>query len=281
MKKLVTKMGTGILSIALVLLVFTAVIACNDDDNKNNNTAAHKTFVLVHGAWQAAFVWNDVKTQLEQQGNTVVVVELQAHGQDQSALSDATLDNYVTKVTAAVNAVSGKVVLVGHSLGGAVITRVGANIPAKIEKLVYVAGFIPTVGKSVLDMANQDSGSLIGSALAFSADMSTVGISNPTVNVPLIFCQDGSVQVQNTLVQNQRPEPVAPLGTPLQYDLTAYGKLDKYYIYTTSDHAISYPFQQTMAQAAGITKTFTIATGHSPFLSKPTDLTNILTGLTR
>ena len=280
MKNIVTKMSKGILNIFLVLLVSVAVSACNDDD-KNNIPTAHKTFVLVHGAWQAAFVWNDVKADLEQQGHTVVVVELQAHGQDQSALSDATLTNYVTKVTAAVNSVPGQVVLVGHSLGGAVITEVGANIPSKIEKLVYVAGFIPGVGKSVLDMANQDAGSLIGPALAFSADMSTVGISNPTVNVPMIFCQDGSAQIQNTLVQNQRPEPVAPLGTPLQYDLTAYGKLDKYYIYTTSDHAISYPFQQTMVQAAGITKTFTIATGHSPFLSKPTGLTTILTGLTK
>ncbi|MEO5999665.1 MAG: hypothetical protein ABIN89_22910 [Chitinophagaceae bacterium] len=48
--------------------------------NKDPAPANTKTFILVHGAWPASWVWKDVKTQLESQGQKVMVVELPAHG---------------------------------------------------------------------------------------------------------------------------------------------------------------------------------------------------------
>ena len=267
------------LKVLVLSLVFTSAFARN---NFNNDAPKHKTFVLVHGAWQAAFVWDEVKAQLEKQGHHVIAVELQGHGKDQSALADATLDNYVAKVTAAINSADGKVILVGHSLGGAIITQTATKVPGKIEKLVYIAGFVPPTGKSLNDLAKQDPNpGITPELLVLPPDYSTVTFANPEVNIPELFLKDGSKQQKELLVKNLKPEPTAPMGTPLQYDPKVFAGLDKYYVYTTQDRAISYVAQQQMVKAAGITKTFSIEASHSPFVSKPAEVVTILLNLTK
>ncbi|MBT2623643.1 hypothetical protein J7E44_23060 [Chryseobacterium sp. ISL-6] len=150
-------------------------------------------------------------------------------------------------------------------------------MPQKIEKLIYVAGFIPKSGSSVFDYSAMDSGTLIPSALEFSADGSTVTIANAETNMRKIFCNDGSNEDINLLVNKLRPEPVVAAGTPLNYSKDIYNTIaNKYYIYTTEDKAISYPFQQQMVSEANITNTYKIDTGHSPFLSKPNKLMQII-----
>lgn len=280
MKKFREKIRFNFLKVLVLSLVFTTAVACGSDDD--NATIDRKTFVLVHGAWQASFVWDDVKRQLEQDGHRVIAVELPAHGGDSSPIASATLDNYVAKVKSAINGTAGKVILVGHSLGGAVITQAAAQLPAKIEKLVYIAGFVPLNGESVNSLSAQDTGSEIKLEILIpSPDFSTVTFANPEVNIPKIFCHDASQQQKALLIQNLKPEPTAPMGTALQYDSAVFAGLNKFYIYTKQDRAISYGFQQRMAQQAGISNTFALDASHSPFVSKPAEVVAILLGLTK
>ncbi|AEV98117.1 alpha/beta hydrolase fold protein [Niastella koreensis GR20-10] len=263
---------------ALALIIM--LNSCSKDDNsvKKKNS----TFVMVHGAWQASFVWDKVKKALEDEGNRVVSVELLGHGNDYTPVSEITFDKYVKQVTNVIDSLNIPVVLVGHSLGGAIITQAACKVPQKIDKLVYVAGFIPKSGSSVFGYSAMDSGTLIPSALGFSADGSTVTITNPEINIREIFCKDGSVEDINLLVEKLRPEPVGAAGTPLDYSSDTYSAIaNKYYIYTTEDKAISYPFQQQMVAEARITNTYEIQAGHSPFLSKPTELVSILNKITK
>lgn len=172
------------------------------------------------------------KKSLEDEGNTVVLVELLGHGNDHTPVSEITFDKYVKQVTDAIDDLHTPVILVGHSLGGAIVTQAASKMPQKISKLIYVAGFIPKNGSSVFDYSAMGSGTLIPSALEFSADGSTVTIANPTVNIPEIFCKDGSVEDNNLLVSKLRPDPVAAAGTPLSYNIDAYNWIsEKYYIY--------------------------------------------------
>ncbi|RXG31839.1 alpha/beta hydrolase [Leeuwenhoekiella marinoflava] len=260
----------------LVLAMVFSLISCSDDDDNSSLEVNPSTLVLVHGAWQSAFVWDQVKTELEKQGNTVIAVELLGHGEDNTPVSDITFKGYVDQVKAVIVGLDTPVVLVGHSLGGAVITQTASEIPQQIEKLVYVAGFIPKNGKSVLDYSALDTESLLPTALEFSADGSTAAISNPEINIPEIFCQYGSDEDIDILVEKLKPEPVGALATPLDYKMDDYNAIaKKYYLFTKEDHAITYPFQQAMASEAGITNTFEITSGHSPFVSKPAELLQI------
>lgn len=97
------------------------------------------TVVLVHGAFADASSWNRVVPVLERWGVHAVTV-------------DAPLTSLADDVAAArraIDAAPGKVVLVGHSWGGTVITQVGVD--DKVSALVYVAAFAPDVGENTAD----------------------------------------------------------------------------------------------------------------------------------
>jgi pimeloyl-ACP methyl ester carboxylesterase len=262
--------------IGLILMSVIVFPSCSKDDDANAEIGKVPV-VLVHGAWQASYAWEEVKTNLTAQGYQVKVVNLKGHGDDNTPVSELSFSGYVDQVKAAIDSFNEPVILVGHSLGGAVITQTATQVPAKIAKLVYVAGFIPQTGKSVLDYAGLDKASLLGPVLEFNADQTSAGLANPDINFPKVFIQDGTDQQKQFVLDHYRAEAVIPLATPLNYTTESYTAAGrKYYVFTTEDNAISYPFQQQMAADAGITKTFTINSGHSPFISKPTELTSVL-----
>jgi pimeloyl-ACP methyl ester carboxylesterase len=98
---------------------------------------AAKNVVLVHGGFVDGSGWEGVYQALRQQGFTVSIVQ----NPTTSLLDDAKATRRV------VAAQDGRVVLVGHSYGGAVITEAG-NDP-KVVGLVYIAAFAPDAGESV------------------------------------------------------------------------------------------------------------------------------------
>ena len=270
----VKKIITAVCSL-WILAGMTVFTSCSDDDH--HDTVKKSPVVLVHGAWQGDYAWEEVKNGLVGRGYDVTVVALAGHGADNTPVSGLTFSGYVSQVKLAVTAFDEPVILVGHSLGGALITQAAAEIPGKIKKLVYVAGFIPASGKSVLDYSMLDPASLLGPVLEFNAEGSLAGLVNPEINFPNVFCQDGTPQQKQFLLEHYKPEAVAPLATPLSYQASDYQSAgSKYYIYTKIDNAISLGFQQQMAADAGITATYTIDAGHSPFISKPGELTVML-----
>ncbi|WP_163410188.1 alpha/beta hydrolase [Flavobacterium ajazii] len=276
MKKLKMNSQTPLKSISkLFLLLFTSIASasCSNDDN----VAKKSPVVLVHGAWQASYVWDQTEKDLKTAGYPVTVVKLPGHGDDTTPAYQVSFQAYVDEVKKAVNSYNEPVILIGHSLGGAVITQTAAEVPQKIKKLVYVAGFIPQNGKSVLDYSQMDTASLLPASLQLSEDQTLAGIVNPEVNLPKIFAQDATDVQKQFLVARYKAEPTIPLGTPLNYKTENYnagGK--KYYIFTTGDNTITYSFQQKMAQEAGITNTYTVNSGHSPFISKSDELIKLI-----
>jgi len=253
------------------LLTFTG---CDKNDNSNNQPSLSKTFVLVHGAFQAPYTWQFVKTKLEAAGQKVVVIELQGHGQDQTPASAISIKSYRDKVVSAITAIEGPVVLVGHSLGGAIITAVTDAIPDRIEKLVYLAGFVPANNQSIFDLTSLDPNSQFGPNLTFSPDGATAMIAND--KILQVFAQDGNDQVKQLLIQNNRPEPIAPQAEKILLSNPAFATVPKYYIHTTLDHAITIDLQNKMVASAGIKNVYAVASGHCPMLTKPDEVTSIL-----
>src|SRR5580692_1334113 len=95
-----------------------------------------KNVVLVHGAFADGSGWEPVATILKNDGYKVSVVQ-----HPETSYAD---DQKYTK--AAIDAMDGPVVLVGHSYGGSIITEAG-NHP-KVAALVYLAAFALDEGES-------------------------------------------------------------------------------------------------------------------------------------
>ena len=167
-------MKTIILNTLLIWVTVLSSASCKDE--WDYSPVLSKTFVLIHGSWQAPWVWNKVENQLTKAGQIVTVVELPAHGDDVTLPINTSIDIYRDKVIAAISKTHGKVILVGHSLSGMIISEVAEKIPGKIEKLVYIGAYLPANGQSLLDLANMDKQSLLGPALIPSADQLTLDV---------------------------------------------------------------------------------------------------------
>lgn len=253
----------------LIAFIAIAFSGCSTYHLPSSNT-----FVLVHGAWQAPYVWNTVKATLEKAGQKVIVVELPAHGDDYTSPANVSIDVYRDKVIAAILKTQEQVILVGHSMGGIVVSAVAEQIPGKIKKLVYIGAFLPANGQSLLDLANQDAQSLLGPSLIPSADQLTLDVKHD--DITSIFCQDGNDEVKQLVLKNFRIEPAIPFTNPVTLTDANFGRVDKYYIHTLQDHAVGIDLQNRMANAAHITKTYSVNTGHSPFLTQPEEVIKIL-----
>jgi len=268
--------------LSLILLsVATATLMFSSCSKKNDVKPIVKNYVLVHGAWQAPYVWEAVKTALTNEGNNVTVVELPGHGSDNTPISSITLYLYRDKVINAVSKINGKVILVGHSLGGMIISSVAEQTPTKIEKLVYLSAYLPASGQSLLSLAMTDPGSALGDSVN-NVPILKVDATNGILDVlhsqiVNVFIQDGTSQAQNLVLQNYRVEPLAPFATPVTLTAANFGSVEKVYIKTLQDRVVSPGLQDRMIAAAGVKAVYQLNTSHSSFLVKPDSLTILLT----
>ena len=117
-----------------VIAVLTAALAGGTLESAS--AAPIKNVVLVHGAFADGSGWEAVAKILEKDGYTVSVAQ-----PPETSYAD---DQNYTK--AAIDAMDGPVVLVGHSYGGSIITEAGNN--PKVSALVYIAAFALDDGES-------------------------------------------------------------------------------------------------------------------------------------
>jgi pimeloyl-ACP methyl ester carboxylesterase len=122
-----------------VAAMLTAALAVGSLESASAQSASKtgiKNVVLVHGAFADGSGWEAVAKILQKDGYTVSVA--------QPAETSYADDQKYTK--AAIDAMGGPVVLVGHSYGGSIITEAG-NDP-NVAALVYIAAFALDEGES-------------------------------------------------------------------------------------------------------------------------------------
>ena len=123
-----SKVATLLITATLLLGSIQKVVAAPPTGIKN--------VVLVHGAFADGSGWEAVAKILEQDGYTVSVAQ-----PPETSYAD---DQKYTR--AAIDAMGGPVVLVGHSYGGSIITEAGND--QNVSALVYIAAFELDAGES-------------------------------------------------------------------------------------------------------------------------------------
>lgn len=260
------------MSLFAATMLITTAASCGNNEQRSG--AAPQTYVLVHGAWQAPYVWDSVQADLVKQGHKVIVVNLPGHGSDTTVPQRLSLDVYRDAVINAIAGADSSVILVGHSMGGMVITNVAESIPNKIKKLVYIGAFLPATGQAITDLAYSDPGSQLGPLLIPSADQLTLDVKRDSLTY--LFINDGSPAAKDLVLANYRAEPAIPFSNKVTLTNEGFGSVDKIYIKTLKDVVISPALQDRMIAAAGIKTVYTVNTSHSPFLAGPHNLSALL-----
>ncbi|HWH24737.1 MAG TPA: alpha/beta fold hydrolase [Candidatus Limnocylindria bacterium] len=112
------------------------------------------TLMLVHGGWGGGWEWRQVAERLAARGHRVHRPTLTGLGERQHlGRPDTDLQSHIADVIAVCDYEDlDRIVLVGQSYGGAVVTGVADAMPERIVQLVYLDAFVPVDGQSVMDL---------------------------------------------------------------------------------------------------------------------------------
>ena len=238
----------------------------------NNSTMKH--FVLVHGAWHGAWCWEKVVPLLAARGHKTHTLDLPGLGSDATPISDVTLDSYVNAVKDVILAVDAPVALVGHSMGGLVITQTAERVPDRVRALGYLAAFSPRNGESLFDYAMADTESHVTRFHQVNEEEGYFTVSED--RLPACFYGMCSEEDTRNAIKRLRPQPLAPLVQPVSLTEENYGRVRRCYIECTKDQALTWPMQKKMLHNARLDALLTLETDHSPFYSCPEDLVDCL-----
>ena len=127
----------------------------------------------------------------------------------------------------------------------------------------------------MLSLAKQDADSHIGKYLQIDQASGSANVAKD--GVIDVFAADAPAQIGDYLANHIKPEPLAPLATPVTLTDGKFGSVKKVYIHTTNDHAVSLTLQNTMVKNNGhVSKEYSLPSSHTPFISMPDKLAAIL-----
>ena len=235
------------------------------------------TYVLIHGEGHGGWCWDKVVPLLKEEGHKVEAPDLPGHGNDKTPIPEISLQAYADRVCQILDAQSEPVILVGHSMGGLIITQTAEYRPEKVKTLVYLTAFLLRNGEFLLQHAEGDKEALVLPNLIMAEDQSYATVKEEALKE--IFygdCSDEDVTRAKSLLVSQAAPPFA---TPVKTTQEKFGRVPRVYISCLRDKAISPAVQEKMYTALPCKKVIAMDTSHSPFFSAPVELAGHLLSL--
>jgi pimeloyl-ACP methyl ester carboxylesterase len=128
------------------------------------------TYVLIHGAWHDGSAWDGVAAELRAAGHEVHAPTLAGQGRGDVDRNVGHADAVASAAGVIVAADLSDFILVGHSYGGTVISRLAVTMPDRIRRLVYWNAFVLLDGESVYDNSPPHYNTLMDAIAAESGD---------------------------------------------------------------------------------------------------------------
>lgn len=236
-------------------------------------------YVLVHGASHGAWCWDLLIPELNRLGQEAVAIDLPGAG---SRLDEtASIAGYRDAV---VDALQGGDVLVGHSMGSAVVAVAADARPDLVGHLCLLAGPLPVEGKPLSYQSTAPS--VGGTASAENAEESTSERN-------MKFTPDGSAfywegegaretfyadcgdDVVAWATERLTPQSLAPVVEPLHLPNLVAADLPRSYVLCDQDRSFAPSASHLQARRLGVSP-LRIDSSHSPFLSRPAELAVLL-----
>lgn len=201
------------------------------------------TVVLVHGAFADSSSWNGVIERLQAKGVEVVALANPLRG----------VSNDSAYVAGALEEISGPVIAVGHSYGGAIISN-AATHATNVVGLVFVAAFAPEKGERLGEATAASKDAVLGTALVPHQLPSADG-GEPAVEFSIdpaklheVFAADLPTGSAAVLAATQRP--VAELAFSEPSGAPAWKHLPSWAVIATEDKAAGTDIVRSMAKRA-------------------------------
>lgn len=232
-----------------------------------------KTFILIHGSWHSAWNWHKITPLLENAGHSVYTIDLPGMGRDKTPVHEVKLASTVQKLCELIDSINEKVILVGHSKNGIIISQAAEYGSDKIEKLIYLAAYLIPNGKTQKEYSAQDTDGWLKPYVAIHEETQSHTLRPEIFKEGLYHdCDDDITEMAKVILSH---EPIESGIAKLKLTDEKYGTVPRYYIECTEDRAVTPFIQRKMYNETPCEKVYEMATSHSPFFSKPKELVEI------
>ena len=241
-----------------------------------NAPASHPptAIVLVHGAWHGAWCWRRVLPILRGAGVETHAVTLTGVGERAHLMARGIdLNTHIQDVIGLIKAEElQRVVLVGHSYGGIVITGVADRLqreqPGRLAQLVYLDAVTPHPGESWSSQHTPETRQARIDAAAPSG-----GISFPPPDASVFGLQGADREWVN---RRQTPQPLAVYQQALDFDAALVAALPRTFIDCTVPALPTIAVMRQRVRSEPGWRVLEMATGHDPMVSEPQALAVLL-----
>jgi len=223
------------------------------------------TFCLVNGSTQNPLCWGLLIPELERRGHRAVTPSLPVDEPGSSAT------RYAEVIAAALEGAGDDVVLVGHSASGMFIPLVPGLRP--VRRLVYLAALIPKPGASIRDQLAAEPDMLNPEWVAAcrgGADPSTDDESA----IKFLFHDCGPEATRLGLATRMRM--YAERAMTEVFPRAALPEVPASYVVCAEDRTISPDWSRRTARARLGVEAVELPGGHCPYLSRPSQLAEVL-----
>jgi len=223
---------------------------------------------LVHGSWHTGELWAPVADHLRAAGHEVHTPTVAGHGKGvDKRVNHAQCTQSITDYLVQRNLHD--VVLLGHSYGGTIISKVVEAVPERISRLIYWNAFVLQDGESLNDNVPPHYRGLFDQISAASPDGSV------TMPFPIwreAFINDGDLATAQRTYELLSPEPYQPFIDKL--DLKKFYALQtpRSYINCTEDIALppgEWGWHPRMSGRLGLYRLVQIAGSHEVMFTAP------------
>lgn len=239
----------------------------------HSTSGAKPTIVLVHGGFADASGWNGVISKLQYKGYETIAPANPLRGLPTDA-------PYIASVLASI---SGPIVLVGHSYGGAVITNAAAGNP-NVKALVFIAAFAPDKGEQLGVLLNSYPGSLIADSVQGVPFTNPDGSAGTDLYLRAdafrsAFAADLPLATTRLMQATQRPFSASSLTDVTQ--AAAWRTIPSWGMVATEDKAIPPALERFFYKRANAHVVEVQGASHVPMMSHPTATTRLIESAVR
>ncbi|MFD6276791.1 alpha/beta hydrolase [Streptomyces sp. NPDC060209] len=219
-------------------------------------------FGLVHGACHRAAHWEILSAELQGRGHSVMTVDLPVND------LGATQDDYLESAVEAFKDATEPVIVVGHSLAGYTTLRLEQRIPVSglvflCATIMFPPGLYPDEPAGPISIPPED------------MPVDAQGLINLTFDAArTAFYLDCEPEVTKTAVEALVPQTAAAVAGPM--NRVERPTAQSIYIQASEDRSVYETWSTWFAEMLTGRPALRIKGSHSPFLSRPAELADML-----
>lgn len=235
-------------------------------------------FVLVHGGFHAAWCWSRTIPELQRLGHEGIAIDIPGHGS--RADEESTIANRRDAIASVIEPGD---VLVGHSGGGFDVTLAADAACDRVAHVIYLAAALPREGRTypeAMTMRNSEDGEFdadVGQMLAYLhfAEDGAMTFADMEGAWKYFYhdCDEQTARwaYEHLCAERAGDTTVTPVSVPQFWA----ADLPRSFIRCLQDRSMPDWLADTVVSRLGV-EPLTIDTSHSPFLSRPGELAELL-----